>query len=248
MEWMYGVPWRSQTRDVDLVTDTAAQQVRSTAAYDSVGDTTRRAVRAADRFLTRNPSTTAGLRPQAVIITPTDAPSQVAQDIRTAQASGRGRRVPSGALPPEHVRGLPGRVGAFGAGLTVLGTGLSALSLYDDYERGDVPMGAGDALGTAGGGLELLALARPGATVLGFSAMSTGLVLGGAGIAIASGVAGDRAAQAGDTAGAVLGRLGVVAGLAIMAGVIFSAPLVLGFGLGLALGVGLIHLWRWFSS
>jgi hypothetical protein len=103
-------------------------------------------------------------------------------------------------------------------------------------------------LNTAGGGLELYALASPGATVAGISAMSAGLVVGGAGIAVASGVSAYRAYEAGDTAGVVAGVIGVAAGVAIMAGVIFGAPVVLAVGIIAALGVGLFHLGRWLFS
>ena len=50
-----------------------------------------------------------------------------------------------------------------------------AALVYDIYE-GDVAMGVGDALSTAGGGLEVYALASAGATVGGVSAMSAGLL------------------------------------------------------------------------
>jgi hypothetical protein len=109
-------------------------------------------------------------------------------------------------------------------------------------------MGVGDTLSTAGGGLELYALATPGATVAGVSALSAGLVLGGAGIAIASGVSAYRAYKAGDTLGVVAGVVGVAAGIAIVAGVIFAAPALLVGGLIAAAAVGLFHLGRWLFS
>jgi RHS repeat-associated protein len=245
LEWLAGVPWRDNTANGDRVTATAVQQIKSTSAYDTIGDFTRAATRDAQAYIAANPTTTTGLRPQAVIITPTDAPAQAGTDIANALNPGRGRRIPTGALPPENVRGLPGPVGAVGTGLTVGGTALAGAAFAYDIYRGDAPMAIGDGLSTAGGGLELYAIASPGATVAGVSAMSTGLVAGGAGIAIASGVSAYRAYQRGDTAGVVAGLVGVAAGLAIMAGVIFGAPLLLLGGLIAAVGVGLFHLARW---
>jgi RHS repeat-associated protein len=248
LEWLYGVPWRDNTEGIDQITSTAVKQIKSTNNWDDVGTITRSATRDSANYITDNPGTTGGRRPQAVIITPTDAPADAVRDINTALNPGKGRKIPSTALPPEHVRGFPKVAGGIGAGFTIGGTGLSAYALYGDIQRGDVPMGVGDTLSTAGGGLEIYALSTSGATVFGVSAMSAGLVAGGAGIAIASGVSAYRAWKAGDIPGAVAGAIGVLAGLAIMIGVIFGAPLILLGGLIAALGVGLFHLGRWLFS
>ena len=248
LEGLYGVPWGSNTKNWDLNLDTKVQQIKSTDAFDTVGNFTREATRDAAQAIKDNPTTMAGKRPQAVMITPTDAPAKAGSDIDTALNPGRGRKIPNNALPPGTRRGLPGAVGAIGKGLSIGGTALSGYALYDDIRRDDIPMAVGDALGTAGGGLELYAIASSGATLAGVSAMSAGLVLAGAGIAITSGISGYRAYRAGDTAGAVVGAVGVAAGVAIMAGVIFGAPLVLAAGLIAAVGVGLFHLGRWLLS
>jgi hypothetical protein len=52
---------------------------------------------------------------------------------------------------------------------------VSAWALYGDWQRGDAAMGVGDSLGTIGGGLEIYAVATPGAAVFGVSAMTAGL-------------------------------------------------------------------------
>ncbi|WP_191971672.1 SpvB/TcaC N-terminal domain-containing protein [Streptomyces luteolifulvus] len=245
LEWMLGVPWRDNTAGIDRITDTAVQQIKSVDSGGKMGNIARSATRDAAAHIAANPGTAGTRRPQAVIVTRTDVSAAEAAEIATATQPARGRRIPANALPPEHVRGLPGNWGRAGTGLSVLGTGLSAYSLYQDWERGDWAMGTGDALSTAGGGLELYALGSSGATVAGVSAMSAGLVLGGVGIAVASGVSGVRAYRAGDTAGAIAGAVGVAAGLAIAAGVIFGAPLVLAAGAIAAVAVGLFHLARW---
>lgn len=247
LEWMYGVPWRDTTPRIDHITDTAIQQIRST-EVNRMGDVARTAVRSADRYINANPAAAGTRRPQAVVITRTDVSARQADDIATSMQRINNRRIPATALDTEHVRGLPKNWGRAGTGLTVVGTGLSAYSLYHDYEQGDWAMGAGDALSTAGGGLELYALGSAGATVAGVSAMSAGLVLGGAGIAVASGVSGVRAYQAGDTAGVVAGAVGVAAGIAIVAGVVFGAPVLLAAGAIAALAVGLFHFGRWLAS
>jgi RHS repeat-associated protein len=253
LEWLYGVPWRSNTKGYDLVTD-AVEQIKSTSSYDTVGNTTRSAARDASGAISSDPTgTMAGKDARPVIITPTDAPASVGDDIRTALNPGRGRKIPTNAAPPKHVRGLPGAVGVAGKALTGVGFVLSAYALGGDYARGDVPMGIGDALGTTGGGLELYAIASPGAAIAGVSAMTAGLAIGGVGIAVTSGVSMVRSARAGDTAGTLAGGVGVGAGLAIAAGAIgiaagvAGAPVLLALGAVAALGVGIFHAGRYFD-
>jgi RHS repeat-associated protein len=254
LERMAGTPWRSNTADYDIETATEVRQIKSTSSYDDVGGLTRSATRDAARAIADNPTgTMAGKRPRAVIITPTDAPRSVSTDIGTSLNPGPGRKIPANALPPEHVRGFPGRWGTGARVLTGVGAGFSAYSLYNDIEQGDVPMAFGDTLGLVGGGLELYALAVPGATVAGFSAMTVGLVIGGLGISVTSGISAYRSFQAGDTAGGVVGLVGVGAGLAIAAGAIgiaagiAGAPVLLAVGVVAAIGVGVFHLGRYFD-
>jgi hypothetical protein len=91
------------------------------------------------------------------------------------------------------------------------------------------------------------------ATIAGASVMTIGLAVGGLGIAVTSGVSGYWAIQAGDTAGAIAGGIGVGAGLAITAGAIgiaagvAAAPVVLAVGIKAAVGVGIFHLGRHFD-
>jgi hypothetical protein len=245
LESLMGVPWRDNTEGVDRVRGNAAQQIKSTSNYDDVAKIARAAGRDAEAVMGALPGGGAGLRPQAVIVTPTDAPQSV--DAALAAAHNRGK-VATNALPPEHVRGLPGPVGVVGKALTGLGGALAGYAFVSDVMAGDAPMAVGDGLSTVGGGLEVYAIASGGGTVLGVSAVSAGLVLGGAGIAIGSGISAYRSFQKGDTAGGIAGVVGVLAGLAIIAGVVFGAPLVLAAGLIGAACVGLFHLARWIFS
>lgn len=254
LEWFYGVPWRSNTKDWDVVTDTTVKQLKSTENYNKIAQITRDATRDADNAIKANPSM-AGRRPQAVIVTRTDAPASVEQTV--ANANSRFRKAPTNTPEnPELVRGIPGKSGLALKGLTVVGTGLAAYSLYRDWQHGDVAMGVGDALATAGGALEIYAIGAPlvatatgatatAATVAGVSAMSAGIALGGVGIAITSGVSAYREFSAGDYLGGSVDVVGVAAGAAIAAGVVFGAPVVLAAGAVAALGVGLFHLGRW---
>jgi hypothetical protein len=106
-------------------------------------------------------------------------------------------------------------------------------------------MGIGDGLSTVGGGPELVAMFKGGATVFGVSALTAGMVLGGLGISVSSGVSFYRAAKAGNVPGMIFGGIGVAAGLMIVGGAIgFFPPLVLVAGVGLALFVGGYHLGR----
>lgn len=176
---------------------------------------------------------------------------QIEDQIRTANpnANPRDVAVQAGRQARWAMTGEPGPdptprgAGRLSIGLAGVNVGLSGYALYRDVKRNDAPMAAGDTLNLAGGGLELYGLAT-GATIAGASAVSVGLVVGGAGIAITSGISGYRAYQAGDTEGAIAGAVGVAAGLAIMAGVIFGAPVLLAAGLIAALGVGIFHLGR----
>jgi RHS repeat-associated protein len=263
LEWLYGVPWRSNTKSWDLNEPTEVKQVRSTSAYKTVGTTTRGAMSDAADAIAANPGTMAGKQPKAVIITPTDAPSSVSADISTANVPGGGRKITPGAAPPEHVRGLPGRVGMLGRAATVAGFALSAWAVWGDYQRGDWQMGTGDAFSAVGGGLETYALTSfgAGAAIGGVSVMTIGLALGGIGIAVASGVSMTRAIKAGDTGGAIAGGVGIAAGTLITAGAVGLAavslgliaaaplaPVLIAVGVGLAIGVGLYHLYKWWSK
>ena len=163
------------------------------------------------------------------------------------------------------------RVG--GAGLAVLGVGLSGYGLYRDIVEGDLAMGLGDSLGVIGGGLELYAVGAStfgtagttvgGATVAGVAALPLGIALSGLAIGITSGVSGYRAYQRGDMAGAAVGAVGVAAGTALAVGggialagaagvamapaLIAAAPVLIAVGAVLAIGVGAFHLGRYFK-
>jgi RHS repeat-associated protein len=229
----------------DVETNTRVKQIKSSnGGAGTLEAHASKATRDAGKAIRSNPTgTMSGKQPQAVVITPTDAPPTAGRDIRRGFDNIR-RPVPN-SVPPEHVRGLPGAAGTVGRGLTFGGAGLSAIALGMDLARGDYPMAVGDAFSTAGGALEVTAILSPGAAVAGVTAMTAGLVLGGVGIAITSGISGVRAYQRGDIAGVAAGAVGVLAGLAIVAGILFGAPLLLIGGLIAALGVGLFHLGRW---
>jgi RHS repeat-associated protein len=248
MEWFYGVPWRSNTKDWDVETDTTVKQLKSTQDYDNIGQITRDATRDASRAIGDNPTgTMTGKNPQAVIINRTDAPASAEGDVGGALARVR-KPIPGTPEAPEYIRGIPGKGGVALRGLGVAGTGLSAYSLYRDFREGDVPMGIGDGLATAGGGLEIYAMTTAGATVGGVSAVAAGGVLAGAGIAVTSGVSAYREFKSGDYLGGAVDSVGVLAGLAIMAGIIFAAPEILIAGAIVAAAVGLFHLVRWLAD
>ena len=263
MEHLYSDNWgdayraRGDNRPLyDVESNTHVQQIKSNAGTNSsqLRAHSRTAIRDASAAVDLNPGpggpgtgTMAGKSPQGVVITPTDAPSTAGTEIRAGYdyVINNDPNVNPNAVPPEHGRGLPGRAGRIGTGFTIGGTGLSAYSLVNDIINEDYTMAVGDVISTAGGGLELYAIASPGATVAGVSAMSAGLAVGGIGIAITSGISGVRSYQRGDYAGAAVGAVGVLAGIAITAGVIFSAPALLVVGLIAAVAVGLFHLGRW---
>jgi hypothetical protein len=148
-------------------------------------------------------------------------------------------------------RPLIKNLGRVGRVLGPIGVGLSVFAFGGDLMRHDWSMAAGDALTVAGGGAELYALAVPGATIAGAAAVPVGLALGGVGLAVTSGISAYRAYKAGDTAGMVVGGVGVAAGVAITVGAIgviagvAAAPVVLAVGLVAAAGVGLYHLAKW---
>jgi hypothetical protein len=78
--------------------------------------------------------------------------------------------------------------------------------------------------------------------------MTGGLIAGGLGLSIASGIGSYRSFKSGDTTGGIVDAVGVAAGLAIAGGVIAGAPVVLAIGAVAALGVGAFHLYRWLSN
>jgi RHS repeat-associated protein len=242
LESMYGVPWRDNTKDIDKITDTKVQQIKSTENLDNAGNLTRKATRDAAKYIAENPISTAGKQPQAVIITETGVPSSTVQDIKTALEPAPRRNIPQNAAAPEHVRGLPGAVGNVGKALTGVGTVVSGYAAIQDVKNKDYAMATGDALMAGGGVAEIYSIAAASK-----AAMTGGLIAGGVGIAITSGLSSARSFQKGDTVGGVVDAAGVAAGIAIAAGVIAGAPVVLAAGAGVALAVGAFHLYRWLS-
>lgn len=126
-------------------------------------------------------------------------------------------------------------------------TSFSAASLVLDLVHGDYQMAGADALSTTGGALEIYAIAGGGA-IAGISALSAGLVLGGLGITAGSTIGAVRSYQRGDTWGVAAGVVGAAAGVAIVAGVIASAPALLIGGVIAAAIVGGFHLVRWLQN
>jgi RHS repeat-associated protein len=178
---------------------------------------------------------------------------------------------PSEAGGLRHSPRFRGAMRGAGTGLAAVGIGLSGYGLYRDIEEGDVPMGVGDSFGLVGGGLELYAAGHAftsgttvgGATVGGVAALPLGIALSGVAVAVTSGVSGVRAYRRGDTAGAIAGGVGVVAGTSLAVGggialagaagvamapaLIAAAPVLIAVGAVLALGVGAFHLGRYFK-
>ncbi|MET3934839.1 SpvB/TcaC N-terminal domain-containing protein [Arthrobacter sp. OAP107] len=233
----------------DVETDTRVKQIKSSNGSAATLEAhASKATRDAGKAIASNATgSMAGKSPQAVVITPTDAPPSAGADIATGYNKIRGP-VPD-SIPPEHVRGLPGALGVAGRGLTVAGYALSAFALGSDLADKDYAMAGGDAVSTVGGGLEVYALASPGATAgAGVTAMTAGLALGGVGIAITSAISGIRAFRRRDFWGAFAGGVGLLAGAAITIGAFFSMPAFLVGGLIAAAGVGLFHLQRWLRS
>ncbi len=243
LERMYGVPWRSNTPKIDLITETEVQQVKSTKDLKKVGNLTRSATRDAAQYINKNPNTTAGKQPRAVIITETGIPKSASQEIKTALDPVNGRKIPPNAAEPKHIRGLPGAIGAVGKGLTVGGTILSGYATYTDIKEEDYGMAVGHGLMAGGGAAEIYAMAFASK-----AAMTGGLIAGGLGLSIASGIGSYRSFKSGDTTGGIVDAVGVAAGLAIAGGVIAGAPVVLAIGAVAALGVGAFHLYRWLSN
>lgn len=162
---------------------------------------------------------------------------------------------------------------ALGGALAALGLALSGYGLSRDISEGDVPMGAGDAIGVVGGGLELYAFgaaafgsggtAIGGVTVAGIAALPLGIALSGLALGITSAIGMSRAAERGDTLGVAAGAVGVAAGTALAVGgaialasaaglamapaIIAAAPVLIAVGAVLALGVGAFHLGRYFN-
>ncbi len=178
---------------------------------------------------------------------------------------------PNEAGSLRHSPGFRGAMRGVGTGLTAAGFGLSGYGLYRDIEEGDVSMGIGDAMGVAGGGLELYAAGHAfasgttvgGATVAGVAALPLGIALSGVALGVTSGVSGYRSYQRGDAAGAVAGGAGVLgggllaagggialasaAGVAMAPALIAAAPVLIAAGAIIGLGVGAFHLGRYLS-
>ncbi|WP_330766951.1 SpvB/TcaC N-terminal domain-containing protein [Rhodococcus sp. M8-35] len=244
----------------DVETNTHVKQIKS-----SNGNTQKleahasKATRDAGKAIGKNPTgSMSGKKPQAVVITPTDAHASAGSDIRAGYD--KISKPVTNSVPPEHVRGLPGGVGVAARGLTFLGAGVSAFSLGMNLGGGDYAMAGGDAISTVGGGLEVYAILTPGATVAGLSAMTVGLAAGGIGIAVTSGISMSRAADRGDSRGAIAGFVGTAAGLSIAAGaaglilgaaaapaLFAAAPVLIGAGIVAALAVGAFHVGRHFG-
>jgi RHS repeat-associated protein len=236
---------RNNTANYDAVTATHVKQIKSidSASPKYIRSTTARATKDASAAVSANPNL-AGKKPQAVVISQTDSPAWVGDEVKGALS--RAKSIANAPETPQHVRGLPGNLGALGRLATVVGAAFSAFALGEDIAKGDVPMGIGNAFSTAGGILELTAIAGIG--VAGFSAMTLGLVAGGLGIAISSAVSGIRALEAGDKYGATAGVLGVLGGLALTAGAITLGSGLLAFGILASLVIGGFHSGRYYGA
>jgi RHS repeat-associated protein len=238
----------------DLENSKVLQIKSSNGNSKTLKTTTSKATRDAGKAVEINPTgSMEGKSPQAVIITPTDAPASANSDIRAGYDRIK-KPVPNSA-PPEHVRGLPGATGALGKILTLIGTATSFYSMVTNIRNGDYSMAIGDGLSASGGALELFAISVPGELIAGLSAMTLGLVAGGVGIAVTSGISISRAFESGDGRGAIAGFVGTVAGLSIAAGSALLlgaatsalAPVLIGVGIAGSLSVGAFHIGRHFG-
>ena len=240
---------RDNRANFDVETQTHVQQIKTNEGTNAqqLRSHASRATRDAGAAIADNPTgTMSGKSPQAVVITPTDAPSSAGAEIRAGYDNIR-TPVPN-STPPEHVRGIPGTTGRVGRGLTYGGTALSGGFFIYDLYKGDYTMAGADAISTAGGAAEIYALSTAGATILGVGATSAGLVLGGVGMALASGIGAYRDFKAGNYGWGAVGVVGALAGVAVVAGVIFSAPALVVGGLIVGAAVGVLQLGRWISS
>lgn len=240
---------RDNRANYDVETPTHVKQIKSNEGTNAtqLRNHASKATRDAGTAISKNPTRSmAGKSPQAVVITPTDAPASAGADILAGYNNMR-RPVPN-ATPPEQIRGVPGNAGVIGKGLTYGGTGLSAGFFIYDLAHGDYTMATADGISTVAGGLEIAAIASPGAAIAGVSAMSAGLALGGVGLALGSGIGAYRDFKAGNIGWGAVGVAGVLAGIAVTAGIIFSAPALVVGGLIAGAAVGLLQLGRWISS
>ena len=242
---------RDNRANYDVETPTEVKQIKSNEGTNAteLRRHASRATRDAGTAITENPSM-AGKSPKAVVVTPTDTPASAGAEIRAGYNNIR-EPVPN-SVPPEHVIGLPGSAGSVGRGLTYGGTGLSSAFLIWDFYKGDYSMASADTLSTVGGGLEIYSITTPGATVaaagVSVSAATAGLALGGAGMAIGFGIGAVRDYQAKNYGWAAVGAVGALAGVAVVAGVIASAPALIVGGLVVGAVVGALQLGRWISS
>ena len=240
----------------DIVTDTHAIQVRSHASQDlsDLRTKVRAATLKATAFSNDLSGTGGALIPQAEIVLPRDTPDELVRQVETTFSrpgsydgkTSRVRARPStragvDALDPTVSRGMPSRMRFFGPAMSIAGGGFSAYALYDDIQRGDAAMGGGDALGVAGAGVELAALARSSSTLL-----RAGGVLGGASVAATSAVRSYRAFAEGNTEAGLVNALGVVGGVMLIAAAVVTGPwlaagLLLG-GLAITIGVAFYNM------
>lgn len=231
----------------DVETATEVLQIKSSNSMGGLRAHASRATRDAGAAIHNAATPTmAGKSPRAVVITPTDIPAGASAEINAGYNNIR-RPVPN-SLPPENVRGIPGRAGTAARGLTGAGTALSLFSFGSDLYHGDYPMAGADALSTAGGALELYAMGAEGATVFGASAMSAGTALGGAGAAVGFGILAARSYERGDTAGVIMNGLGAVGGILLIASLFTPVGWVGLLGVGLVALAGGFNLGRWLAS
>lgn len=246
----------TMAKDADQVIGQLVLQVKSTDTTNVSGVRTivRLATEAATRYSDSRTTNPGSLIPQAEIVVPRDTPDEIIRAMESTfdspasyggvNTGARPRPTTSAgvdALNPRVSRGMPSRMRFFGPGMAVAGGALSTYALYDDYQRGDAAMGFGDALGVAGGGVELAAFARSSTTLL-----KGGGVLAGAAVAWTSGVRSYRAFAEGDTESGLVNALGVVGGGMLIAAALVTGPwlaagLLIG-GSAITLGVALYNL------
>jgi len=214
-------------KDADTVTGDIVNQIKST--YRSARATaqiTRDSTIDAANFIVNNAATYGGKSARARIVVPTGTSQSIMDRARNALTTMR-RALPGNvtAAAPKVTSGLPGPIGIALKALAPVGAILSAASLPESIEKGDVVGTLTDASGFVAGSLETGALAL---SYAGGSGATGGTALIGTGGAAGAGLATAGAVVGSFAAGLGIGRLldwgsGKVMGLTGVADAIDSA-------------------------
>jgi RHS repeat-associated protein len=146
--------------NADRLTNTSVIQIKSTTQFTKIGQVTRDATWDAAQYMVDHPTIAKGRLPQAHIIVPSGTPNRVVNAAENALATAR-KPLPGRVTgrAPIVTRGLPvGRtLNVAGKVLGAAGGAFSAYSLVEDYKRGDVASGVGNASGVVSSAATLAA-------------------------------------------------------------------------------------------